>query len=189
MRILLIFILFICFLFTYLFVYFIILSTRPDPSPAFAGLVVNVFFFPLFSRYIMYSLCCVAHHISPAQGSRPEPELDPTTTAAPTRAAARGKTVAAVMRHACPGPEGSEAEGGHLRCGGGGGCGVSGPDEPEGVNDQRSAQGRDDSDSSVVGPDQGGGPDPDGSEGGSERAYMVGGDDVGGSVSPTSGDN
>ena len=46
------------------------------------------------------------------------------------------------------------------------------PANKEGANDQSSAQGRGGSGGSVAGPDQGGGPDPDGFEGGSERTFM-----------------
>ncbi len=41
----------------------------------------------------------------------------------------------------------------------------------------------------VASPDPVGGPDPDGSEGGSERTQGPGGDDVGGNDSPAAGDN
>jgi hypothetical protein len=95
-----------------------------------------------------------------------------TTAAAPTRGGRKGQNPSLPWcAMPAPAPKVVTPKAATPRCGGGARRRLwSG--EQGGTNDQSSAQGRGGSGVNVASPDQGGGPDPDGFEGGSERTFM-----------------
>jgi hypothetical protein len=97
--------------------------------------------------------CCAAHRISPAPGKPnfvPEPDSGPDDDSGPEpwrpQVAKLSLSWCAMLALA---PKVATSKAAAPRCGGGGGCGVSGLDEQEGTIDQISGHGRGDCGSSV----------------------------------------